>query len=901
MPAAVLTRFGGSERRAVLVAALTLLPFTAIRFLGLGGGIPVVVATGIGVAIVAAAFFLTWATEALEVVIAAPVALAILALVEVAPEYAFEILLAYRQQVTLAAASMTGANRLLLGLGWPLIFFVAFVSARRKGERFSEIRLDARHSVTIAYLFVASLYAFVIVIKRSLSIIDSAVLIAIYGMYIYNGLRTRKLEADVAELEEDDAGVGAATRDLPAGRRAAAIALFLAAGAFVLLFGAEPFMDSLLASARRAGVSEFALIQWVAPFLSEFPESLTAFLWAATITRAALGLGNLMSSKLNQWTLLIAAVPLAYSVGVGHVAPLHLTAQSVDEIFLTAAQSLFGTVVLLTLRFRMRDAILLFGLFVVQFAVPIERVHVAIGVVYLALAVGYGLYLRREIRDADVLGNLWTVHLVRRLRASASPSDLNRPGVDTTAPKNMSTGLTDSGLLGVALDVQRATRQGREALERRQQDRLADLVAYARAHSPFYRQLYKDLRDDVRDPTQLPVTNKSALMAHFDEWVTDRAVTRGLVDDFVADPSRIGSSFLGRYTVATTSGTTSERGIFVMDDHSMTVTKALALRMLRDWLSMRDVGRLLKRGARLTMINATGGHFASAIAGARLLRGGSRRARRVQVLSVATPLDGLVASLNQFRPAVVAVYASVGAMLASEQEAGRLSITPALVVLSAEGLAIPEYARIARAFGAKVRTSYAATECPFLSHSCSEEWMHVNSDWVLLEPVDADYWPTPAGRVSQTVLVSNLANRVQPILRYDLGDRVLLRRDPCPCGNPLPAIRVRGRSADVLTFRNAHGEPIVIAPLAVTSLVGEIAGVERFQVEQVAPMALCVRLRTMPGYERELLWAAARVHLKTLLKAHGLADVVIHRDERAPQQGTGGKVREIIPLPTEHP
>ena len=146
--------------------------------------------------IVAAAFFLTWATEGLEVLIAAPVALAILALVEVAPEYAFEMLLAYRQQTALAAASMTGANRLLLGLGWPLILFVAYISARRQGQRFTEVRLDARHAVTVAYLFVASAYAFVIVLKRTLSLVDSAVLIAIYGLYIYSGLQTRKLAAD---------------------------------------------------------------------------------------------------------------------------------------------------------------------------------------------------------------------------------------------------------------------------------------------------------------------------------------------------------------------------------------------------------------------------------------------------------------------------------------------------------------------------------------------------------------------------------------------------------------------------------------------------------------------------------------------------------------------------------
>lgn len=425
-PSPVPKRFGAGEWRSVALAAATLIPFVLVRFAGVGRGSPPLVALGIGVAIVAAAFFLAWATEALEVLIAAPVALAILALVEVAPEYAFEVLLAYRQQVALAAASMTGANRLLLGLGWPLILFIAAIAARRRGERFTEVRLDARHAVTVAYLFAASCYAFVIVLKRTLSLVDSAVLVGIYGLYIYTGLKTRKLEGDQADLEgelaaerdePEESGVGAATQALAPRWRALALAAFLGTGAAVLLLGAEPFMDSLLATARRSGVPEFVLIQWIAPFLSEFPESLTAFLWAATVTQAALGLGNLISSKLNQWTLLVAAIPIAYSVGAGHTAALALTVQSVDEIFLTAAQSLLGTVMLLTRRLRLRDAFLLAGLFVVQFAIPVPRVHVWLGWGYLALALGYAAAQWRAIRAADVLGNLRTVHLVRRVRA----------------------------------------------------------------------------------------------------------------------------------------------------------------------------------------------------------------------------------------------------------------------------------------------------------------------------------------------------------------------------------------------------------------------------------------------------------------------------------------------------
>ena len=402
--------FTDREWWLISLAALAIVPFVLIRFVGVGAGAPLVVAPGIGIGIVAAAFFLAWATEGLEASMPIAVALAVLALIEVAPEYTIEVLLAYRGQTHLAAASMTGANRLLLGLGWPLILFIAYFSARRRGQAWRDIRLDSRHAPIVAYLLMASLYAFVIVLKRTLSLVDSIGLIALYVLYVYTSFRRSRLETGTEELEDETEAaisVGARTKQLPIARRVVAIAVFLAIGAVVLLFGAEPFVDALLALARGIGVSDFALLQWVAPFLSEFPESTTAFFWAAAVTGAALGLGNLMSSKLNQWTLLIAAIPIAYSVGLGHVAAVPLTAQSVDEIFLTATQSLFGTVLLLTLRFRIRDAVALAVLFFIQFFVPIERVHVFLAWFYIALT-GLALVLNwRDIRAARVWRSVW--------------------------------------------------------------------------------------------------------------------------------------------------------------------------------------------------------------------------------------------------------------------------------------------------------------------------------------------------------------------------------------------------------------------------------------------------------------------------------------------------------------
>ena len=444
-------------------------------------------------------------------------------------------------------------------------------------------------------------------------------------------------------------------------------------------------------------------------------------------------------------------------------------------------------------------------------------------------------------------------------------------------------------------DVRAARKQGPEAIARRQCDRLADIVTYARAHSPYYRGHYRDMPEQITDPTLLPVTSKAELMPRFDDWITDPAVTLAAVQAFVEDPALIGEKFLDRYTVTTTSGTTGTPGIFLADRHALAVTTALGTRMLGSWLTATDVARIVARRGRIAMVIATGGHFASATAGAALRKNRLRR-NRIGVFGVHTPMPELVAALNAFRPAILAPYAGVGALLATEQQAGRLHIDPALVVLSAEGLATGEYDRIANAFGAKVRQGYAANECPFLRYSCQDGWLHVNSDWVILEPVDADHRPVPPGQRSHTALLTNLANRTQPILRYDLGDSVLVRRDPCPCGDPLPAVQVQGRTADLLTFPTPGGEPVTIAPLVVSLALEPLAGVELFQIVHTAPTDLAIRLRSAPGADPERIWQTVHTTLTRLLADHKLDHVTVTHAEEAPQQAPGGKYRTVIPL-----
>ena len=445
-------------------------------------------------------------------------------------------------------------------------------------------------------------------------------------------------------------------------------------------------------------------------------------------------------------------------------------------------------------------------------------------------------------------------------------------------------------------DTRRVLNEGRPGIAQRQRRRLADLVEHARTHSRYFEEAYRGLPTHIEDPSLLPLTNKKLLMERFEDWTTDPDITLDRARQFVDDPARVGEKFLGRYLALTTSGTTGAPGVFVVDEHTLAVTNALALRMLGAWLGTSDLVRIVTRGGRIAMVMATGGHYASAVAAARL----TTRARRlVKAYSVQMPLHELVAGLNDFQPAMLAPYAGMGALLASEQEAGRLRIHPAVVVLAAEGLALSEYDRIAAAFQAVVGNSYAATECMFLSYSCQAQWLHVNADWVIVEPVDAQYRPVPAGTPSHSVLITNLSNYTQPIVRYDLGDSVEVRPDACSCGNPLPAIRVKGRSADLLVFRNRDGAQVTVPPLA---LAADVRGVEQFQIVQSASTVLRVRLRLAQGADGERVWSDAHTALTTVLARYGLQHVDVQRADEAPQQSAGGKFREISPLKNEaHP
>ena len=366
-----------------------------------------------GLAIVGAAFMLSWAAEVAQLDISAGLAIALLALIAVLPEYAVDFVFARKggesfaqfgascpsippgneSPCNLALANMTGANRLLIGVGWTMVIFIAYFRLKKRNllvmepnGRWEGVRLDREHSIEIGYLVVATLYSLTLPLKGSITLIDAAILVGIFAAYSF---RVARAPAEEPHLVGPARYLGTFAK-VPRRSIVAGITVF-AAG--VILFFAERFAEALVASGEALNVSEFLLVQWVAPLASESPELLVAGLYAWRLNTNA-GLGTLVSSKVNQWTLLVGTLPIVFAIAAGGFNGLPLDSVQREELFLTAAQSVFAVAVISNLTMSLREAVFVFALFWAQFIlggiVP-ERLHgierIGVGIVYLLLAV----------------------------------------------------------------------------------------------------------------------------------------------------------------------------------------------------------------------------------------------------------------------------------------------------------------------------------------------------------------------------------------------------------------------------------------------------------------------------------------------------------------------------------
>jgi cation:H+ antiporter len=409
---------GGQVPLALAILASlpgTLLGLAELFHLGSPELAPPVQALVYGTAVVGAAFVLAWAAEAAQLDVSASLAIGVLALIAVLPEYAVGFVFAWKggndferygpsckapdstgeSNCSLVLANMTGANRLLIGIGWSMIVFIAYWQWRRRGERHEGVKMERSKSVELAYLTIAAAYGLALPLRRTITLIDAVLLVSIFIAYTLRISKAPQTEPDLLGPAAWVGGLGKRAR------RFSVLGMFVFAGIVILLV-AEHFAESLVDTGTELGVSEFLLVQWLAPLASEAPELLVVALYAWRL-KTSEALTAVVSSKINQWTLLVGTLPLVFAIASGSLHGLPVDAAQRQEVLLTAAQTVFAVAILINLSISLREAFALFGLFWAQFILGAVVPPSLKGAELMTLSAVYlllGLWLMLRNRDA---------------------------------------------------------------------------------------------------------------------------------------------------------------------------------------------------------------------------------------------------------------------------------------------------------------------------------------------------------------------------------------------------------------------------------------------------------------------------------------------------------------------
>lgn len=362
---------------------------------------PLVSAAVFGVGILAGAFLLSWAAEVAELDISASLAIAILALLTVLPEYVIEAVLAWdagasfdlvarvaTEETDRVAANVTGAIRLLIGFGWAAVILIYWLRARKP------LDLKGMLDPELPFMALATVLTLAIFARGEIHVLLAVVLIAVYAVYLWKITRE---EGEAQEL----VGVSAWLGSLPVARRRAAVLLLLAYATVVIVVAADPFVESLVESGRNLGIDDFILIQWIAPLASETPEVLVAVLFSLR-SRPAVGIAILISSEVSKLTLLIGSMVVIFSISAGEILSFPLNLRQADEFLLTTAAALFGLALLARRRADWKGGALLLALFIAQLFFPDREQRFWFAIGYFALA---GLILALDWRRLPYLVN----------------------------------------------------------------------------------------------------------------------------------------------------------------------------------------------------------------------------------------------------------------------------------------------------------------------------------------------------------------------------------------------------------------------------------------------------------------------------------------------------------------
>ncbi|MCR4647968.1 MAG: AMP-binding protein [Lachnospiraceae bacterium] len=434
-------------------------------------------------------------------------------------------------------------------------------------------------------------------------------------------------------------------------------------------------------------------------------------------------------------------------------------------------------------------------------------------------------------------------------------------------------------LFGKMIITRKSDKLSREKIDKIQKKRLKKIVKTAKEKSPFYKKLYANIGEDFT-LKNLPPVSKPELMANFDDVLTDRNVTMKRIDEFTTNLDNIGRMIDGRYLIFKTSGSTGNPAVVLYDKNNIDVSSAVAA--FRTFARKEDFKKFMKHGKKTAGVFADYG-FYLACGMSRYLQLKMPKQKTKITVDVNAPEEQIIKSLNDFEPAMLSGYPSNLALLADFKE---LNIKPDVVITGGELLTDEIRKKLTDKFGCYVQTHYSCTEGGEIACECEEKHLHINEDWVIVEPVDKDYNPVPFGEMSDKVLITNLSNYIQPFIRYELTDRIIVHDEKCKCGRTTRWLEIEGRTDDILEFSNG----VKIAPMSLYKVLEEVKSIRRFQfVQRSADKAELRMISDTPDES----FREAQKDLETFFESKGIKVEIVKSESLPEANKTSGKFKHI--------
>ena len=409
----------------------------------------------------------------------------------------------------------------------------------------------------------------------------------------------------------------------------------------------------------------------------------------------------------------------------------------------------------------------------------------------------------------------------------------------------------------------------RKMIEKKQNERLRKLVNYARKNSNFYAEKYRSIGNDY-NLSDLPITTKPEMMNSFDCVLTDSSINMKRIDDYTSDLDNIGRMIDDKYLIFKTSGSTGNPAVVLYDKKTIEVSSAVAA--FRTFARNEDYKSFMKHGKKTAGVFADYG-FYLACGMSRYLQLKMPGKKTKITVDVNGPEKDIIDRLNEFKPAMLSGYPSNLALLADFEE---LNIEPDVVITGGELLTADIRNKLIKKFGCYVQTHYSCTEGGEIACECKDGHLHINEDWIILEPVDKDNHPVKYGELSDKVLITNLSNYIQPFIRYEITDRVIVHNEKCSCGKNTLWLEIEGRTDDIFEFENG----IKIAPMSLYKILEEIKSIKRFQMIQRSLKELELRLL---ADDKEKSFTIAKRDLESFFNSKEIKDITIILSEDEPQ------------------